>query len=105
MPENMRTATPGNPVARAVGLIHTQVPSAARVRAHRSPNGTYCVTVVDARGFPVLLSAPDSQAVGSWVVRLLPAARRTSPHHLDLTTGRLTCALTGEDIRASVARR
>lgn len=104
MPENMRTAVPGDPVAHAIAQIRAQVPTAARVRAHRSPNGTYCVTVVDAGGFPVVLSALDSQAVGTWAVRPLPQARRSSPHSLDLETGRLTCAFTGEDVTAAARR-
>jgi hypothetical protein len=105
MPENMRTAAPGDPMARAVEQIRTRVPTAARVRAHISPNGAYCVTVVDDHGLPVPLAAPDSRAIGAWVVRLLPPARRISPHHFDLATGRLTCAITGEDVPASEAHR
>lgn len=101
MPETGRTPIPSNPVARTIAQIRELAPTAGRVRAHRSPSGAYCVTVLDAHGSPVELSAAASWAIGSWIAHTLPTARRNSPHALNLETCRFTCAVTGEEVPAS----
>lgn len=113
MPETGRTAMPAHGdaeqphdrVARAVGQIRTLLPATAQVRAHVSPSGAYCVAALDARGTPLVLSAAEARTLGAWVVRALPDVDRARPRTLDLATGRVTCALTGEDLTPDGAER